>query len=225
MKKSQDSPASKSPFFAEMRSEYRRSALKWENFPEDPLPICKQWIYEAVQQQLPEPNAMYLATSSVEGKPSLRTVLLKDIDEEGLTFYTSYESKKGKEIAANPQVALLFFWATLERQLRIQGSIERLPAEVSDAYFSTRPRSSQLSTWASKQSSVLPEKPLLLQRREEHALRFMKTEQVPRPPTWGGYLVRPESFEFWQGRSDRLHDRIAYQKQPQGQWKKHWLSP
>ena len=225
MKKGKDKLGVEVSTLAEIRREYQRSGLRWENFPEEPLSVCKQWIREAVDQKLPDPNAMQLATVSSEDRPNVRTVLLKDISEKGFTFYTSYESKKGKEIASNPQVALLFFWAVLERQLRVQGKVKKLSTEVSDTYFSIRSRSSQISAWASNQSSVLSNKALLLSRKKKYELQFMKMEKVPRPPTWGGYLVQPESIEFWQGRSNRLHDRIFYEKQSQGHWKKQWLSP
>lgn len=214
-----------SDHLAKLRKEYRKSRLNEQDFPSDPMPVCRTWLQAAIDQQLPEPHAMLLSTVSATGQPRSRTVLLKDLNTTGFTFFTHYESAKAKDLHANPKVALLFFWIALERQLRIEGQAERLSAAESDAYFATRPRGAQLSAWASLQSSPLPHKQALEEARKKYKKRFLGQKSLPRPPAWGGYLVRPQLIEFWQGRAHRLHDRIAYHKQKEGSWTQTWLSP
>lgn len=166
---------------------------------------------------------MTLATADASGKPSSRILYLKELNEQGFVFYTNYQSRKGKELAENKQAALLFFWPALERQIRIEGLIEKVPAEISDAYFATRPRGSQLGAWASEQSEALENRPELEHRLEKLAQEF--PGEVPRPPHWGGYMLLPLYFEFWQGRPSRLHDRIIYQQEKSGSWNIHRLNP
>ncbi len=208
-----------------LRRKYSRSSLKEEACPDVPIAMCKTWLAEAIEHRLQEPNAMILSTVTTTGQPSSRVVLLKAINETGFTFFTHYKSHKATDIAANPQVSLLFFWIALERQIRIEGQATRLSTQASDAYFATRPRDSQLSAWTSLQSSPIKDKSILEEEKKVYTARFKAHKNIPRPPNWGGYLVQPHTVEFWQGRADRLHDRICYKKTTHGNWKKHWLSP
>lgn len=188
-------------------------------------PFCQfdRWFSEAFDAALPEPEAMTLATSSADGAPSARIVLLKSFDERGFVFFTNYESRKSRELAANPRAALVFFWSRLERQIRIEGSIERITDSESDNYFSTRPRGSQLGAWVSEQSRSIPSR-LVLEQQLEQLIREHDGADVPRPPFWGGWRVVPKSVEFWQGRADRLHDRLLYRRD-RGAWTVERLSP
>lgn len=191
----------------------------------DPLAWLVQWYEEAKSRQLPEPNAMTLATVSAEGRPSARIVLMKDADEHGVTFFTNYNSRKGHELDQNPNVALIFFWATLERQIRVEGTVIKVPRAVSEAYFATRARISQLGAWTSQQSQEIPSSEALKQEFLEVEKRF-KDQVVPCPPHWGGFLVQPTSLEFWIGKPGRLHERHVFKRATlQASWVQSLLSP
>lgn len=204
-----------------IREEYSQQTLSQSQCDPNPLKQCELWLQQAITAKVNEPTAMNVATVQ-NGKPSSRMVLLKELTADGFVFFTNYQSQKGQAIAENPFVALTFFWAELERQIRIEGEAVRLSAEESDRYFHSRPRTSQLGAWASRQSQPLKNKAELLAQVAIMAARYPL--QIPRPPHWGGYLVKPTRIEFWQGRPSRLHDRICYQQQ-QGQWHKVRLSP
>lgn len=197
--------------------------LSEESAGVDPFALFGLWFREAKAAGLYLPESMMLATATRDGRPSARSVLLKSFDARGFVFYTNYESRKGEEIAANPRAALAVHWPVLQRQVRIEGSIERTTEEESAAYFRTRPRGSQLGAWASHQSAVLSGRDELEERFEECRRRF-EGEEVPLPPFWGGYRLLPDAVEFWQGRLNRLHDRLLFARQP-GAWKVTRLSP
>lgn len=209
---------------ASLRQEYGARGLVESDLLPDPIVMFRSWFDEAVRAGVAEPNAMTLATATPDGVPSARIVLLKGVDDGGFVFFTNYESAKGRVLAQNPRAALVFFWRELERQVRVRGPVSRVSAEESDRYFESRPAGARLGAWASHQSEIL-------QGREEleRALRDV-TEQfegaaVPRPAHWGGYRVRPERIEFWQGRPSRLHDRIEYARASDDSWSRVRLSP
>lgn len=208
---------------AELRREYTRAGLNETDVDADPIRQFGAWFEQALAAQLPEPNAMTLATVGADGLPSARIVLLKGYDAAGFVFHTNYESRKGKELAAHPFAALVFFWSELERQVRIEGKVERLPAAESDAYFQSRPLGSRLSAWASRQSEPVANRETLEQELEEMSQRFQGGD-VLRPPFWGGLRLRPDAIEFWQGGSNRLHDRLRYRPGAAG-WRIERLSP
>jgi pyridoxamine 5'-phosphate oxidase len=209
---------------AHLRRDYARARLDEQHVDPDPIAQFGKWFGEARNAKLLEPNAMTLATATPEGVPSARLVLLKGFDARGFTFFTDYRSQKGRELEANPYAALAFFWGELERQVRITGTVTKLSREESEEYYRTRPRGSRLGAWTSHQSAVLSSREALEQRLQEVSAKF-PGEDVPLPPHWGGYLVRPESVEFWQGRPDRLHDRIRYTRRSGEGWAIERLSP
>jgi pyridoxamine 5'-phosphate oxidase len=207
---------------ARMRREYEERGLRKADLLPDPLAQFTRWFDEA-RPTLLEPNAMTLATGDAAGQPAARTVLLKGIDRRGLTFYTNLDSRKARELAANAKAALLFWWPPHARQVRFEGAIEPVEAAEADAYFATRPRGSQIGAWASAQSSVLADRAALEAAEQEVAERFAGGP-VPRPPFWGGYRLVPQRVEFWQGRSNRLHDRLRYTRVAGG-WQIERLAP
>ena len=208
---------------ADLRKDYSRAELDEAHADADPLKLFERWLHEAVQAQLPEPNAMTLATVGANGRPSTRIVLIKHIDARGIVWYTNYASRKGRELAEQPFAALQFHWVELERVVRIEGRVEPVSAAESDAYFASRPLASRIGAWASPQSEVIEGRGVLLKRAAEYALKFGLTP--PRPPHWGGYRLQPEAWEFWQGRPSRLHDRLSYRLQPTGGWQRERLAP
>ena len=209
---------------ADLRKEYTAGGLSEADVDADPLHQFEKWFGQALAVQLPEPNAMTLATATPDGQPSARVVLLKAFDASGFTFFTNYDSRKGRELSANPRAALLLFWPELQRQVRIEGTVERVSEAESDAYFRSRPLGSRLGAWASGQSEVIASRDVLEQRVRELMQRFPDGD-VPCPSHWGGYRVRPLAIEFLQGRPDRLHDRLRYRRvQPDG-WRLERLSP
>lgn len=207
-----------------LRKEYTARTLEVEEAQTDPFGQFEEWFAEAVRAQLPEPNAMTLATVDSSGQPSARIVLLKGFDREGFVFYTNYRSRKGEEMRENPRVALVFLWLELQRQVRIEGSVERIDPEESTRYFQSRPRGSQIGAWASPQSAVIDRREVLEQRYSDLESQYEEAEVLPRPAHWGGYLVRPHRLEFWQGRASRLHDRIQYRLEEE-RWLIERLAP
>lgn len=201
-----------------------KKILDEKNVDPDPFKQFSLWFNDAASSQMPLPNAMVVATASENGKPSARVMLLKDFDERGFVFYTNYTSRKGRELEHNPSAALVFYWPDLVRQVRVEGTLEKLSAEDSDRYFQTRPRSSQLGAWASSQSEDVGSR-AELDRTYEKLEREFSGKQIPRPTHWGGYRLKPTRMEFWQGRIARLHDRIVYELQPDGRWKIKRLAP
>lgn len=207
-----------------LRKEYASPLLSREMLDPDPLRQFEQWFSEACKAELPEPNAMSLATVAADGQPSLRTVLLKLFDQNGFVFFTNYSSRKAQQIAANQQVALLFPWITLARQVAITGVAEKVSISESARYFASRPRDSQLGAWISQQSSVLSSRQLLMMELDKIKTKFRNGE-IPLPDFWGGYRVRPTSIEFWQGQTSRLHDRFLYTRTHDTSWTMERLAP
>jgi pyridoxamine 5'-phosphate oxidase len=193
---------------ANLRKSYERAELDEAHSQADPLKQFEVWLDQALSSQVPEPNAMTVATVGADGRPSTRVVLIKGFDARGIVWYTSYESRKGRELAANPFAALQFHWVELERVVRIEGRVERAGAEESDAYFATRPLDSRIGAWASPQSQVIASRAVLVTNAAKVGARYLMNP--PRPPHWGGYRLVPDCWEFWQGRRSRLHDRLRY---------------
>jgi|WetSurMetagenome_2_1015567.scaffolds.fasta_scaffold107771_2 pyridoxamine 5'-phosphate oxidase len=211
------------PEISSLRKEYKLRELSEKNVDENPFEQFDIWFKEMLDSKIPEPTAMILATATKEGKPSARTLLLKAYNKDGFTFYTNYESRKGKEIEENNSGALLFFWPELERQIRIEGTIKKLSQSTSNDYFKTRPYKSRIGAWASKQSSVIPDRAEIIKKFFKYLLKF-HSRNIPLPDFWGGYILIPDLFEFWQGRASRLHDRVSYRKET-GKWIIERLSP
>lgn len=230
----------------DFREDYRRGALDRAALAANPLAQFESWFQAAAGEQSQsrwrkigialyklwsavcnhrpaDINAMTLATVDKDGKPSTRTVLLKSVDERGFVFFTNYDSRKGRELAENPNAALTFFWSDLERQVCVAGSVSKLPVAESEAYFQSRPRGSQLAAWASEQSAVVPDRATLEAKWRELEKKFPGA--IPLPPNWGGFVLRPERIEFWQGRPSRLHDRFSYSRNQDGAWKLERLAP
>jgi pyridoxamine 5'-phosphate oxidase len=207
---------------ADLRTDYARHGLTEADAGDDPLALFRRWFDQALAAGQHEPNAMTLATCTPAGKPSARIVLLKIADERGLAFFTNYQSRKGRELANNPHAALVFFWPAVERQVRVEGTVEVVAEAESDDYFATRPVESRLGAWASEQSEVIASRAVLEEQHRELLARY--GDQVPRPPHWGGFRVVPTAWEFWQGRPSRLHDRIRFRKSA-GVWVRERLSP
>ncbi|HZQ06972.1 MAG TPA: pyridoxamine 5'-phosphate oxidase [Anaerolineae bacterium] len=208
---------------SELRIDYISKPLDERDADPNPFVMFQRWYDLAVAENLPEPNAMTVATASLDGKPSARIVLLRGVDARGFVFFTNYKSRKGEELASNPFAALVFFWQPLHRSIRIEGRVERVSAQASDAYFASRPRGSQLSSAASPQSQVIPNRQMLETRVKELDAQF--PDKVLRPPHWGGYRVLPDVFEFWQGRENRLHDRLRYTRAKDNTWQVERLAP
>ena len=208
---------------ADLRREYAHARLDESNVSADPIAEFDRWFKQALEAKVLEPNAMALATSTPKGIPSVRMVLLKGYDERGFVFFTDYRSRKGSELESNPHAALAFYWGELERQVRITGSVERTSQEESDTYYRSRPLGSRLGAWVTHQSRVIPSRALLEAGLTEVKQRF-PTDDVPLPPYWGGYRLRHFEVEFWQGREDRLHDRIRYLREGE-MWRVERLSP
>jgi pyridoxamine 5'-phosphate oxidase len=206
-----------------LRHDFSRQTLDEKDVHQNPVTQFSKWFQEAMDAKANEPNAMVLSTVSTEGKPSSRIILLRNFDDNGFVFYTNYDSRKGEEIAKNPNAALLFFWPELERQVRIEGVLQKQTSEESDLYFNSRPRSSKLGAWTSAQSKVVANRKVLDEEFEKFARKYPK-ENVPRPEHWGGYILKPLSIEFWQGRPSRLHDRLLYTAGKEN-WKIERLAP
>lgn len=211
-------------FLAKLRKDYGKMGLSELDLNPDPIKQFESWFTEAANAEILEPNAFTLSTVSALGKPSSRIVLLRNFDYRGFTFYTNYDSRKGSDIAANPNVAMNFFWADLERQIRINGIAERISTLESIDYFKSRPRASQIGAWASDQSKELASRELLEARIAEIEKQFAGKD-VEKPPFWGGFCIKPETIEFWQGRPSRLHDRLRYTRIPNAEWKIERLNP
>ncbi|WP_312267162.1 pyridoxamine 5'-phosphate oxidase [Neisseria sp.] len=207
----------------DIREDYSKQALSEKECDAHPIPQFEKWLNEAIRSQVNEPTAVNVATIDANGRPSSRMVLLKEVNPQGFVFFTNYHSRKGRALAAHPYAALTFFWPELERQVRIEGRVEKLDEAASDEYFESRPYTSRIGAWASEQSEVIENQAVLVKRAAVIGLKHPL--HVPRPPHWGGYLVVPDCLEFWQGRPSRLHDRIRYRLDDNGDWIKERLSP
>ncbi|OOG52225.1 pyridoxamine 5'-phosphate oxidase [Polaromonas sp. C04] len=208
---------------ADLRKSYERAELSEQASHADPLKQFEQWLTEAIAAQVPEPNAMTLATVASNLRPSTRVVLIKGYDERGIVWFTNYESRKGQELAGNPYAALQFHWVELERVVRIEGVVEKISDAESNAYFNSRPLDSRIGAWASPQSQVIAGRSVLVTNAARYGAKFML--QPPRPPHWGGFRLQPDRWEFWQGRKSRLHDRLRYTKESNQRWLRERLAP
>ena len=208
---------------ADLRTSYERAELSEDASHPDPMAQFGQWLNEAIQGKVPEPNAMTLATVGNDLRPSTRVVLVKGFDARGIVWYTNYDSRKGQELAGNPYAALQFHWVELERVVRIEGLVEKVDPGASDAYFHSRPLDSRIGAWASPQSQVIPGRAVLVANAARYAAQFLL--QPPRPPHWGGYRLKPDGWQFWQGRKSRLHDRLRYRLEANGAWVRERLAP
>lgn len=209
----------------DLRRDYALHTLDITDVQTDPFKQFEIWMTEALDSQVLEANAMVLSTLTKDQRPTARVVLLKDFDPNGFVFYTNYKSRKSQEMEQNPYACLVFNWLELHRQVRIEGSVERLPAKESTAYFQSRPKGSQIGAWASPQSQVIPDRTVLEDKVKELESKYAAVEQLPRPEHWGGFLVKPTLIEFWQGRTSRLHDRIQYSRVGGDDWKIDRLAP
>lgn len=209
----------------DLRKEYSDEGLTESNVAKDPFAQFKRWFDAAAATDIHEPNAMTVATVAADGRPSARMVLLKSYDEQGFVFFTNYNSQKAQEIEQTGYAALVFWWGQLERQVRIDGQVEKVSAAESDEYYQSRPFGSRLGAWVSPQSEVISGRELLEQRLQDLQNQYHEGADVPRPPHWGGFRVVPQTIEFWQGRPRRLHDRLKYERQPDGTWQIYRLAP
>jgi pyridoxamine 5'-phosphate oxidase len=209
---------------ADLRKEYSLAGLSEKDMARDPFRQFEKWFQEAEAAKIQEPNAAILATAAKDGRPSARIVLLKGVDGRGFVFYTNYNSRKGRELEANPRAAYLFPWVVLERQVTVEGTVTRITREESEAYFHSRPRASQLAAWASQQSGIISGRSVL-EESVKQLERKHAGQEVPLPPNWGGYRVAPETVEFWQGRRNRLHDRLRFRRLKDGSWTVERLAP
>ena len=207
---------------ADIRKSYERAELNEHASHADPMLQFDQWLHEAIKSEIPEPNAMTVATVGSNLRPSTRVVLIKGYDARGIVWYTNYESRKGRELAGNPFAALQFHWVELERVVRIEGRVERVSAEESDEYFHSRPLDSRIGAWASPQSQVIDSRAVLVTNAARYGAQYLLNP--PRPPHWGGFRLRPQAWEFWQGRKSRLHDRLRYRLED-GTWERERLAP
>jgi pyridoxamine 5'-phosphate oxidase len=209
----------------DLRKSYHLGSLETSDLTPDPMDLFRYWWHAAIEAEIEEANAMTLATANGKGQPSARIVLLKGLHPDGFEFFTNYESDKAKEMAENHKVALLFFWKEMERQVRIEGVVEKVSKERSEKYFQSRPRGSQIGAWTSPQSKVIPDRSVLETNARQVEEKFADMDPLPLPEHWGGYIVHPHVIEFWQGRADRLHDRFRYTQQSHGVWTVNRLAP
>lgn len=210
---------------ADIRINYSKQELTEASVAGNPIEQFQVWLQEAIQAQADEPTALVLSTVNPAGKPSARVVLLKGVDEQGFTFFTNYDSRKGHELAENPFAAITFFWPALERQVRIEGRVAKADPAVSDAYFQSRPKGSQIGAWASPQSKEIESRTKLEEADKQYSEQFADADIIPRPAHWGGYVLQPAVVEFWQGRPNRMHDRIVYELTDTTAWKLKRLAP
>ncbi len=208
---------------ADLRKSYERGELDEHSAADTPIAQFAQWFQQALDSRLPEPNAMTVATVGADGRPSTRVVLVKGFDARGIVWYTNYQSRKGRELAVHPFAALQFHWVELERVVRIEGVVQKVPDAESDEYFASRPLASRIGAWASEQSTPIASRAVLVARAAEFGLKFGVSP--PRPPHWGGFRLDPDYWEFWQGRPSRLHDRLTYRRQDDGRWLRQRLAP